>query len=244
MVEDTWFFRSLHREAEIIDAELIRGMTPWNDFADPGATARKTERVVEIPWVVSRIGSPQRLLDVGSTFAPRVYTRALARRDIGELHGIDLSPGTVPGLTMTQADIRHMPFPDAHFDVVVCISTLEHIGHDNTRYATGERDAAGQGETALGEMERVLRPGGRLLVTVPFGESGDYGWFTQYDIATWTHLVGSTALQSEERDLYRLTVGGWMRCLPQDVPHGRYKQHGAPAATAVLCAVLTRPHGN
>ena len=45
-----------------------------------------------------------------------------------------------------------MTFPDAHFDTIVSIETLEHIP-----------DLAG----AAKEMHRVLRPGGELLITVP-----------------------------------------------------------------------------
>jgi len=47
------------------------------------------------------------------------------------------------------------PFDDGSFDVVVCLETLEHI----------EAQAR-----AVGELHRVLAPGGRLLVSVP--ESG------------------------------------------------------------------------
>jgi ubiquinone/menaquinone biosynthesis C-methylase UbiE len=47
-----------------------------------------------------------------------------------------------------------MPFPDASFDVVVCAEVLEHI-------------PAPDREPALGEMLRVLRPGGRMIVTFP-----------------------------------------------------------------------------
>jgi SAM-dependent methyltransferase len=39
------------------------------------------------------------------------------------------------------------------FDTVLCTSVLEHV--DNA-------------EAAVGEMVRILRPGGRLLITVPF----------------------------------------------------------------------------
>jgi SAM-dependent methyltransferase len=50
------------------------------------------------------------------------------------------------------ADARCLPFEDAAFDVVIAAEVLEHIPDD-----------AG----AIAELSRVLRPGGRLAVTVP-----------------------------------------------------------------------------
>ncbi|MEM1400965.1 MAG: methyltransferase domain-containing protein [Pseudomonadota bacterium] len=57
-----------------------------------------------------------------------------------------------------------VPFEDDRFDCVVCFNTLEHI-----------YDA----QATLAELYRVLRPGGRLVITVPFifrihGHPDDY----------------------------------------------------------------------
>jgi SAM-dependent methyltransferase len=49
-------------------------------------------------------------------------------------------------------DLQRIDLPDAAFDGAVCAEVLEHL----------DDDAA-----ALGELHRVLRPGGVLLVTVP-----------------------------------------------------------------------------
>ncbi|MER6067541.1 class I SAM-dependent methyltransferase [Streptomyces sp. NPDC001817] len=52
------------------------------------------------------------------------------------------------------ADMRRLPFPDGRFDAVVCAdNSLPHL--------LTEEDV----RAALGEMRRVLRPGGRLLVS-------------------------------------------------------------------------------
>ena len=56
------------------------------------------------------------------------------------------------GGSVTCGDALDLPFPDATFDRVVASEVLEHIPDD-----TG----------ALRELARVLRPGGRLAVTVP-----------------------------------------------------------------------------
>lgn len=50
-------------------------------------------------------------------------------------------------------DGRTLPFPDASFDAVLCSQVFEHV------FMPPE---------FLAEIRRVLRPGGRLLLTVPF----------------------------------------------------------------------------
>lgn len=45
-----------------------------------------------------------------------------------------------------------LSFPDNHFDVIVCIEVIEHVGDP---------------EQLLNEIQRVLKPGGHLLMTFP-----------------------------------------------------------------------------
>lgn len=54
--------------------------------------------------------------------------------------------------TPVLANAEYLPFADASFDVVTCSEVLEHI-------RTPQR--------ALDEMRRILRPGGRLLLSTP-----------------------------------------------------------------------------
>ncbi|KAA5825023.1 methyltransferase domain-containing protein [Saccharopolyspora hirsuta] len=49
-------------------------------------------------------------------------------------------------------DALDLPFPDGHFDVVIASEIMEHIPED---------------EKAMREMVRVVKPGGRVVVTVP-----------------------------------------------------------------------------
>jgi SAM-dependent methyltransferase len=59
-----------------------------------------------------------------------------------------------PYLIRTAGRAQAMPFADGEFDVAIAAEVLEHI-------------PAGDREAALSEMLRVLRPGGRLIVTFP-----------------------------------------------------------------------------
>jgi SAM-dependent methyltransferase len=68
-----------------------------------------------------------------------------AMDDVGEIPA-GTSGGAVNG------DALALPFPDATFDRIIASEVLEHIWAD---------------ELAISELVRVLRPGGRLAVTVP-----------------------------------------------------------------------------
>lgn len=83
---------------------------------------------------------------------------------------------------MTTGDMRHMPFEDDYFDTVTCVSTIEHVGHDNSRYGSDRTDAGQEDVVALAEVARVVRPGGRVLITVPFGPFRIYSWSKHYDM--------------------------------------------------------------
>ncbi|HXQ52391.1 MAG TPA: class I SAM-dependent methyltransferase [Stellaceae bacterium] len=58
-----------------------------------------------------------------------------------------------PDLAVVQGDVSLSPFPDGTFDAVISLGVVEHFV-----------DGPGQ---ALREMQRVLKPGGKAIITVP-----------------------------------------------------------------------------
>jgi SAM-dependent methyltransferase len=53
---------------------------------------------------------------------------------------------------VVQGDVLSLPFPDGSFDAVIAAEVLEHIPDDRA---------------AMAEIARIVRPGGRVAVTVP-----------------------------------------------------------------------------
>jgi len=210
-----------------------RGERPRWLQAPPGTD----ERVVELPWVLARL-SGRRALEVGYAFAEAPYLAALLRAGFDELAGVDLAEADVPGMATTRADVRELPFGDGSFDLVLCVSTLEHVGADVSRYGVGAGGDGGSRLQALRELRRVLTPRGRMLLTVPCGEPGNHGWFRQDDVRGWTRLVARAGFFVEEQEVYELHEEGW-RTAPDFDPRGvRYGERG-PAASAVLCLELS-----
>ena len=75
----------------------------------------------------------------------------------GHVSGIDASAAAVAatrrrGHRAWRCDIERLPFADASFDLVTCLDVIEHTPDDRR---------------TLGELRRVTRPGGILVVTVP-----------------------------------------------------------------------------
>jgi SAM-dependent methyltransferase len=195
------------------------------------------ERVVEIPWVLSRLRTTGRVLEVGYAFAEPAYVAGLLRADV-EVVGVDLAARDVGAMQSVRADVRALPFPDRSFDQALLVSTLEHIGADNTVYGLEAESDDGARLAALRELARVLERDGSLLVTVPLGEPTDHGWFRQEDERGWTSLFARAGLFVEELEAYELGADGW-RAAPSFAPEGvRYGERG-PAASAVLCGDLS-----
>ena len=195
------------------------------------------ERVVEIPWVLSRLRTEGCVLEVGYAFAEPAYLGGLLRAGV-ELVGVDLATRDVEGMETVVADVRELPFADESFDQILLVSTLEHVGADNTVYGLGAEVDAGSRHAALRELGRVLRRGGSLLVTVPLGEPGDHGWFRQEDESGWTTLFAEAGFFVEEIEAYELTREGW-HAAPTFAADGvRYGERG-PGASAVLCVDLS-----
>ncbi|MEI6437667.1 MAG: class I SAM-dependent methyltransferase [Candidatus Omnitrophota bacterium] len=146
------------------------------------------ERVVETPFVISRLGRLPKgsaVLDLGCTESVLpLYLAALGY----EVTGTDFRvyPYEVPHFTFRQADIMKLPFPDESFDAVTCISTLEHIGIGH--YADPRHEGWGDLK-AIEEAARVLRRGGRFLLSVPFGCPREDSFQRVYDGARLDRLL-------------------------------------------------------
>lgn len=196
------------------------------------APAWSDERAIEIPWCLARYDAEARVLDVGSANALPAYVDGLRALGAPGLVTVDLAqPADVI------ADVRDLPFEDASFDLAVCISTLEHVGYDNTVYGVGEeRDESGQG-TALRELDRVVARDGRLLVTVPTGERDDQGWQLQRPPLDWIALFERSGFVVFEDELYVHDADGWRTGTLAEAEAARYGSSG-PGAGAVLLAEL------
>lgn len=206
----------------------------------PELTRGSSERWVEVPWVLERVPAGARVLDLGSAHADPDYHAALAQRG-ARCCGLDRA--RAPGRVQVVGDLRALPFADACFDRVIALSTLEHVGCDNRRYGLAREPAEPDGtdpggdRRALAEIGRVLAPGGRALLTLPYGRAEDHGWFRQYDAARLQNLLSACSGAAQAH--YFRYARGWRPAAPGDLAAARYGAGEAPAATGLVCLELS-----
>lgn len=177
------------------------------------------ERVVEYPWVLSRISlfnnlNPN-LLDAGSVlnFKEILEHESLKNKKITI---VNLNPESncfwQKGISYLFADIRELPLKDDCFDLITCISTLEHIGMDNVLYTRDSKyreEKIFDFEKAILELKRVLKKGGRLFITVPFGKYQNFGWFQQFDLKLVNRILEVFKPEKKQVDYYKYTKEDW-----------------------------------
>jgi SAM-dependent methyltransferase len=175
-----------------------------------------TERTVEVPvarGVVEQYASG-RILEVGNVLG---HYRAHSHLVVDKY---EHAPGVLNRDVMDLEDL-------GAFDLIVAISTLEHVGQDEP-----EREPRKAAQAALALRER-LAPGGRLLITVPIG----------YNAAFDAALRDGTVPISSALAMERIGDGRrWREASPDAVWSARY-DFLLYRARAVLFAFVNAPSG-
>jgi SAM-dependent methyltransferase len=168
---------------------MAHGGLPLDGSAEQGRFAvGLDERAVEMPLALeaAALDRPGEVLDAGSALNLPIV-RAIVGRPQARVTHVTLPGSSEPVLSGDEdrflsafGDLRAMPFADGAFARAVCVSTLEHVALDTTRFGAPLRDG-GDAADAVAELLRVLVPGGTLLITVPYGLSAEHGWFRTFD---------------------------------------------------------------
>ena len=240
--------------AAAIDAALQRGR-----FRPEAGYGRGfDERVVEYPWFFEALPSgPLRLLDAGSTLNHAFVVERLP------LARLKLTISTLApeancfwrrGISYAFEDLRHLAYRDGQFDAVACLSTLEHIGMDNTLLYTGDpakrEQALRDYLAAIREFQRVLAPGGCLLLSMPYGREQVAPWFQQFTAAMIEECCAAFGPATVERRFFRYSQAGWAEAAQADCDaavyfdvhdaHAAWRPGDPAAAGAVVCLKLVK----
>jgi SAM-dependent methyltransferase len=199
-----------------------RLLRPWSTFCVGGRSYRylwgrraatwRTERAVEVPvaWEEVRRHSPDRVLEVGNVLAHhRPARHAVVDR-------YERAPGVI------NEDVVEFD-PGRDFDLIVSISTLEHVGWDEP-----VRDPA-RFERAVSRLLDLLAPGGRLLVTLPVGANPHVD-----------RLLDAGQVPFSARHCLRRTgPSRWLEAPWEQVREAAY-DHPFPAANGLVIGVADR----
>lgn len=129
-----------------------------------------TSRIVEHSYVFGKLMSMPKgkALDIGCIARTNYISPSLAMNG-WEVYGIDIRNEWQfhhPNFTFIQGDIREAKLESQSFDLVTCISTLEHIGLAGYY---GNRVESQDGDfQAIERVKTLLKPNGKLILTVPY----------------------------------------------------------------------------
>jgi SAM-dependent methyltransferase len=196
------------------------------------------ERAVELTLARLLYKPGLEILDVGHANAMLCHLRMMASLPSPRnITGIDIAApvyNTKPYYQKSvRADITAHPFNEGSFDLIWCISTLEHFGMDNSTYTDAFIVDYGLAHKALISMVHMLRPGGKLLVTVPYGRFEDHGWLINYDAERWRKLMDVVRGKTNLTEMYfKYTFSkGWHITIPEELRYTGYQdQHNFGAA--------------
>lgn len=255
---------------DLMDEPAIAGAFSAGGPLPQGFGKALDERIVEYPWVFARLPpapvamanetatdlqTRQLIVDAGSTFNKQKFLSSpiLANRPIViatmETDWIAYNPL----ISYLFTDLRRLLLRDAVADVVVCISTLEHVGftYEYKTYSRHRPWPLAKPESyreAVREFDRVLRPQGRLLLTLPFGRREDHGWLQQFDMAMIEDVKSVFGGDTVSEVCYRY-VDGWQVARPEDCAElsyfnihetGKFEEPGLVAARAIYCMELRK----
>lgn len=142
--------------AEACDDYPESGFDVTDDVEDESFWVRSRVRMLRDEILTIAGGRPARLLEIGC--GTGTLLRSLRGVDglelVGSeayLRGLQSAIRRGPGVDFIQLDATRIPF-DSEFDIVGAFDVIEHVDDD---------------EGVLRGIRRALRPGGRLLLTVP-----------------------------------------------------------------------------
>ena len=141
---------AVHSAQADLFAERYEAPDPYGD-----CFSYSRRRLDELLWRhVPSDGTGLRALDLGCGTGhqlARLHQRGFEVVGVdGSAEMLDHAATVNPGAELHRADVAHTPLPAASVDLVLCIEVLRYL-----------RDP----EPCLAEIARVLRPGGRCLVT-------------------------------------------------------------------------------
>ncbi len=228
--------------------ERIASNASWDEVVKSPFASSHGERYAEYPFLMQwfRDHQPQEILDVGCVLNNRNINPSIS--SASKLSFLNPAKET---LIRQDADYYVMPLQDASlgktFDLVTCLSTIEHFGMDNSRYGFDSFDLGWDWNRCIEEFLNAIHslyeltsPGGTLIVSCPYG---------QKEFVIMPPIVGVRTAQvihaehieafqerfghlNNQIHLLRLTGDGWIPSVIQD----DYESYGTigPGASGLI----------
>lgn len=179
------------------------------------------ERIIEYKWIINELENKKgNILDAGSVlnYAPIIK----------KLNNFDLLIQTLypeknnfskKSVSYIYSDLKKKIFEENYFDFIACISTLEHIGFDNTQYNYYKNDKYEGIEKnskdylkVIENFKHILKKGGYLYITIPFGKKQIFEHLQQFDSEDIKILIEKFNPDFVEKSFYIYKNFSWIEC--------------------------------
>lgn len=140
-------------------------------------------------------GFQGKVLDVGCGQSPYRYMLDATKTEYFGIDIVDAEKFDYDNSGITPFNGRDIPFPDNHFDALLCTEVLEHVE---------------QYQVLVNEMHRVLKPGGQGIITIPWSARYHYipwDYFRYTPSALKTIFSGFTAVNITNRGTDLAVIG-------------------------------------
>ena len=163
------------------------------------------ERIVEIPFLYKNLDFHKinRILDLGCVGSKISLQLASLGYDVV---GIDYRPFIFKhkNLEFIQGNFFNIDLPSESFDCAICISVVEHIGlpaYSIKPFENGDKKA-------IEKIYNLLKKGGKLILTVPFGKAIINQFERNYNEKSLNQLIKKFKI--DEFKIFERSKGGWM----------------------------------
>lgn len=237
----------------------------------------RSERCVEGSWAARWLRGRNDILDIGFSLSSLDYLALLLeiKRRGARLTGADIIRpervaqrypdawrADVLATPYYEGDIRTLELPEAAFDAVACISTIEHVGFDipsdrpDTAFARWEKPGdvpqmrdPNATRDVMAALARALKMDGVAVVTAPMGRGGpcliqdSLGFWTkqqEYEAQSWREISAAPDFELlEERFFLNTPDGAWAEVAEPDAL-SHVTSDGKAFAAGVAVAALRR----
>lgn len=184
------------------------------------------ERLVEYKWIFQYISNlnSKTILDAGSTLNFDFLLEKIDRSNnifIQTLYSESKNYNYL-NINYIYDDLKSSIFINDFFDYIICISTLEHIGFDNSFYNYNKietNESNGNDKKYLDvvvEFKRILKINGKLLITIPFGKKIKFNHLQQFDINDVNKIIDIFEPKSHNLRFFTYKNCGWFEVKYQD----------------------------
>lgn len=248
-----WYYVDDIERRDALILEVYKGIAtgrPWFEAILNPRASNHGERVAEYAFISYLLEElkPSSILDVGCVLNNPIISDFVKPRSLISF----LNPAQEKVIYQKYG---YFKFPlmewtsPLTFSLVTCLSTIEHMGFDNTRYGVDEADQGWDWSRCVEEVIRsvdmllsMTATGGTMVASCPYGLK-EYVLMppkTGVRTAQVLHMGHVAALRKEfgsriEIITLRLSEVGWEPCLPDD----EFQSYGAvgPGASGLILIV-------